>query len=63
MINELLKNLADFLKAVYFVYECSTCMPVCAPRVCWCPRKSDEAIRSPETGVVDSCQPCVGAGN
>jgi hypothetical protein len=44
------------------VYECFVCMYVYVPHVYWCPKKPEEDIRCPGTGVINrSCS--ADAGN
>ena len=68
-----LKNYKNDLKSIYFcetllflfvifsMYEYFACLYVCAS--CAYSWKQEEAIRSPGSGVIDTCEPSVVARN
>jgi hypothetical protein len=48
-----------FYFILFYVYGYFACKLVCVPRLCLVPKKSEESIRCPGTGVTDGCElPC-----
>lgn len=60
----IVQNYLLFFLTVYFMClnVLSACM--CVHHMCtWCPGRSEEGVRSSETGDTDVCGSCVGSGN
>lgn len=54
--RKLKSNTKKIFLDLFILYILSACMIAC--HICsWCPQKSEEGIRYPETGIMGHCKP------